>query len=69
MQVRVTIDVDPTDRIIIGAANEGTFRNATREELQNFITDAYDTALNEPRKAYQAMVGSTVAAIKDALGL
>lgn len=68
MKVRTTIDIPPTDRIIIGAATEGMFRPATHEELKNFIVAAYEAALEGPRGAYEEMTGSTVAAIKEMLG-
>lgn len=67
MQVRVTIEVTDTERLIIGAYDDGMFHNASRESIQDFITSAYKLAISEPVRVYSDMTKDTVELIKASL--
>lgn len=69
MQVRVTIDVSDIDRLIIGAAKEGMFRAAKRDEIQEFVENAYESIIARPRAKYLELTQGTVDAIQDSLSL
>lgn len=69
MQVRVTIDVSDIDRLIIGAAKDGVFRAAKRDEIQEFVENAYESVIAQPRATYLDLTQSTVSAIQESLGV
>jgi len=69
MKVRVTIEVSDRDRYIIGTALDGyTSRQATREELDDFIVRCYEEALEKPREAEAERTKVYVAEIRESLG-
>lgn len=68
MKVRVTLDIDDTDRMIIGLAVHGRHVQATREELVDTVVGAYEKSMLPARAAWKKRNDAIVAEITAALG-
>lgn len=50
MKVRMTFEVDFDDRLVMGIAENGEFKPASREECVAFLERMYDSVLAPGRK-------------------
>lgn len=70
MKVRVTIDVDRKDRLLIGTANDGELGTvATREQIVEYIETAYEVSIQPARAEFDKETKAIVAQIRDTMGL
>lgn len=67
MKVRVTLDIDDGDRMIIGLAIHGEHIPATREELVDTVVGSYEKAMLPARVAWRKRNDAIVAEITAAL--
>lgn len=63
MKVQVTFEVDHDDRLVIGIAEGGDFKPASREQVRDFMLAQYEEALQPGRKKLTGFYDSLLADI------
>jgi hypothetical protein len=53
MKIRVTFEVDDTDRIAISLLKNGTFKSAPRETIEEWLKDTVDVRLSRLRRQFE----------------
>ena len=64
MKVRVTHEITPDERLGIGAIKSGKLQAATREEMEDFISELVETALGPVRTKVEGFYDKLIEDLK-----
>ena len=67
MKIQVTFTIEDDERIVIGIDQAGEARPATRQEVTEFIDDAFRESLDPKYRAYREYTANLIETVKGTL--